>query len=58
MDDLPPERRMRLSGDIQILRGEYTKDVTGLQELNQDLRNSLTSRAETGEISYLRGSLH
>ena len=51
MDDLPPERRMRLSGDIQILRGEYTKDVTGLQELNQDLRNSLTSRAETGEIS-------
>ena len=22
---------MRLSGDIQVLQGEYTKDVTGLQ---------------------------
>ncbi|MEE2789880.1 MAG: translocation/assembly module TamB domain-containing protein [Myxococcota bacterium] len=51
LEDMPPERRMRLSGDIRILRGEYTKDITGLQQINQNLRNSFSARAETRTVS-------
>ncbi len=46
----PEETRLRLSGDIDLIRGEYTADINPTSEINQSLRNSITGRAAARTI--------
>lgn len=46
-----PETRLRLSGDIDVLRGEYVSDITSASEINQGLRDDLRGRARAGSVS-------
>ena len=46
----PAETRLKLSGDIDLIRGEYTADISPTSEINQSLRNSITGRASARTI--------
>ncbi len=51
-----PETRLRLSGDIDVLRGEYVADITSASEINQGLRDDLRGRARAGSVSVFETS--
>ena len=50
-DDRRDERRMKISGIIDVIQGEYLADLTGVAELNQGFRNRLSGRTQTRTIS-------
>ncbi len=45
-----PQTRLKLSGDIDLIRGEYTADISPTSEINQSLRNSFTGRASARTV--------
>ncbi|MEE2757441.1 MAG: translocation/assembly module TamB domain-containing protein [Myxococcota bacterium] len=50
-DDRRDERRMKVSGEIDVIQGEYLADLTGVAELNQGFRNRLSGRTQTRTVS-------
>jgi len=46
-----PETRMKLSGEIDVIEGEYVADLTSSADINQDVRNRLSGRARRHTVS-------
>ena len=50
-DERRDERRMKLSGQVEVIQGEYMSDLTGVNEINQDFRDRLSGRTQTRTVS-------
>jgi hypothetical protein len=46
-----PETRLRLSGHLDLLRGEYVADITSAAEISQGVRNNFSGRAVRRQVS-------
>ncbi len=47
----PPETRMKVSGEIELVRGEYLADIAPTGELNRQLRDNLAGRSRARQVS-------
>ncbi len=45
------ETRMRLGGDLQLLRGVFMQDIAGSSELNQSFRDNLSGTSQAQSLS-------
>ncbi len=51
LEGRPPEQRMKLTGDIRVLRGEYTSNITGANQLNQSFRDNLGGKTQVRSVN-------
>ncbi len=50
------QTRLRLTGHIDVLRGEYTADISSAAELTQGVRDNLSGRSRVRQVSVFERS--